>query len=66
VNDAGAGTGPGSGVVRPVSVIQASDTRFHYTGDEPPFRDKRDIATAIKALANTALKLAECDKATGK
>jgi hypothetical protein len=33
--------------------------------DEPPFRDKRDIATAIQALANTALKLAEYDKATG-
>lgn len=33
--------------------------------DEPPFRDKRDIATAIKALADTALKLAEYDKATG-
>jgi hypothetical protein len=32
---------------------------------EPPFRDKRDIATAIQALANTALKLAEYDKATG-
>jgi hypothetical protein len=35
------------------------------THDEPPFRDKRDIATAIKALADTALKLAEYDKATG-
>ncbi|MBB2941945.1 transposase-like protein [Actinoplanes lutulentus] len=33
--------------------------------DEPPFHDKRDIATAIQALANTALKLAEYDKATG-
>jgi hypothetical protein len=33
--------------------------------DEPPFRDKRDIATALQALANTALKLAEYDKATG-
>lgn len=33
--------------------------------DEPPFRDKRDIATALKALAETALKLAEYDKATG-
>ena len=33
--------------------------------EEPPFRDKRDIATAIKALADTALKLAEYDKATG-
>ncbi|WP_255658138.1 hypothetical protein [Actinoplanes sp. L3-i22] len=33
--------------------------------DEPPFRDMRDIATAIQALANTALKLAEYDKATG-
>ncbi|MBG0560713.1 helix-turn-helix domain-containing protein [Actinoplanes aureus] len=33
--------------------------------NEPPFRDKRDIATAIKALADTALKLAEYDKATG-
>jgi hypothetical protein len=32
---------------------------------EPPFRDKRDIATALKALADTALKLAEYDKATG-
>ncbi|MCY1141367.1 helix-turn-helix domain-containing protein [Actinoplanes sp. Pm04-4] len=35
------------------------------THPEPPFRDKRDIATAIKALADTALKLAEYDKATG-
>ncbi|WP_433793951.1 helix-turn-helix domain-containing protein [Actinoplanes sp. CA-252034] len=35
------------------------------THDEPPFRDKRDIASAIQALANTALKLAEYDKATG-
>ena len=35
------------------------------THDEPPFRDKRDIATAVQALANTALKLAEYDKATG-
>lgn len=33
--------------------------------DEPPFRDKRDIATAISALAATALRLAEYDKATG-
>jgi hypothetical protein len=33
--------------------------------EEPPFRDKRDIATSIKALADTALKLAEYDKATG-
>jgi Helix-turn-helix domain len=32
--------------------------------DEPPFRDKRDIANAIQALANTALKLAEHDRAT--
>ena len=32
---------------------------------EPPFRDKRDIATALQALANTALRLAEYDKATG-
>ena len=30
--------------------------------DEPPFRDKRDIATAISALAATALKLAEYDR----
>lgn len=36
--------------------------RWH---DEPPFRDKRDIATAVAALAATALKLAEYDKATG-
>lgn len=35
------------------------------TLDEPPFRDKRDIANAIQALANTALRLAEYDKATG-
>jgi transposase-like protein len=35
------------------------------THDEPPFRDKRDIATAIQALANTALRLAEYDKASG-
>lgn len=33
--------------------------------DEPPFADKRNIATAIQALAATALKLAEYDKATG-
>lgn len=32
---------------------------------EPPFRDKRDIATALQALAITALRLAEYDKATG-
>lgn len=32
---------------------------------EPPFADKRNIATAIQALAATALKLAEYDKATG-
>lgn len=32
--------------------------------NEPPFRDKRDIATALKALADTALKLAEYDRAT--
>lgn len=31
--------------------------------NEPPFRDKRDIASAISALAATALKLAEFDKA---
>ena len=35
------------------------------TLDEPPFADKRNIATAIQALAATALKLAEYDKATG-
>ncbi|WP_431892678.1 helix-turn-helix domain-containing protein [Micromonospora haikouensis] len=35
------------------------------TLDEPPFADKRNIATAIQALAGTALKLAEYDKATG-
>lgn len=35
------------------------------TVDEPPFRDKRDIAIALKALADTALRLAEYDKATG-
>lgn len=33
--------------------------------DEPPFRDKRDIAVALQALATTALRLAEYDKATG-
>ena len=33
--------------------------------DEPPFVDKRNLATAIQALAATALKLAEYDKATG-
>jgi hypothetical protein len=33
--------------------------------DEPPFRDKQAIALALKALADTALKLAEYDKATG-
>lgn len=32
---------------------------------EPPFRDKQAIATAIQALANTALRLAEYDKAAG-
>ena len=32
---------------------------------EPPFAEKRNIATAIQALAATALKLAEYDKATG-
>lgn len=31
--------------------------------DEPPFRDKRDIATALQALTNTALKIAEHDRA---
>lgn len=35
------------------------------TVPEPPFRDKRDIATAISQLTATALKLAEYDKATG-
>ncbi|RGC68433.1 hypothetical protein C5N14_13685 [Micromonospora sp. MW-13] len=35
------------------------------TLEEPPFADKRNIATAIQALAGTALKLAEYDKATG-
>ncbi|RLK13314.1 hypothetical protein DER29_4332 [Micromonospora sp. M71_S20] len=35
------------------------------TLEEPPFADKRNIATAIQALAATALKLAEYDKATG-
>jgi hypothetical protein len=33
--------------------------------DEPPFKDKQAIAMAIKAMADTALKLAEYDKATG-
>lgn len=33
------------------------------TLDEPPFRDKRDIATALQALAHTALRLAEHDQA---
>lgn len=33
--------------------------------EEPPFRDKKDIATAVAALAQTALKLAEYDKAVG-
>lgn len=32
---------------------------------EPPFRDKQAIAIAAKALADTALRLAEYDKATG-
>ncbi|GIE29983.1 hypothetical protein Ait01nite_030280 [Actinoplanes italicus] len=32
---------------------------------EPPFRDKQSIAIAVKALADTALKLAEYDKDTG-
>ena len=36
--------------------------RWH---NEPPFRDKQSIAIAVKALADTALKLAEYDKATG-
>jgi hypothetical protein len=35
------------------------------TLNEPPFADKRAIATALQALAMTALKLAEYDKATG-
>lgn len=33
--------------------------------DEPPFRDKQSIAIAMQALATTALRLAEYDKATG-
>lgn len=32
---------------------------------EPPFQDKRNIAVAMQALAITALRLAEYDKATG-
>lgn len=32
--------------------------------EEPPFRDKQAIANAIQALSQTALKLAEYDKAT--
>lgn len=32
--------------------------------DEPPFRDKQAIASAIQALSQTALKLAEYDQAT--
>ncbi|MGW4467484.1 helix-turn-helix domain-containing protein [Micromonospora sp. NPDC004704] len=35
------------------------------TLEQPPFRDKQSIALAIQALAGTALKLAEYDKATG-
>lgn len=35
------------------------------TLEEPPFADKRNIANAIQALAGTALKLAEYDKAAG-
>lgn len=35
------------------------------TLDEPPFRDKQAIALSIQALANTALRLAEYDKAAG-
>ena len=35
------------------------------TLEEPPFGDKRAIAVAVQALASTALKLAEYDKATG-
>lgn len=31
--------------------------------DEPPFADKRNIATAVQALMQTALKIAEHDKA---
>ena len=36
------------------------------THDEPPFRDKQAIANAIQALANTALKLAEADRAAAE
>lgn len=64
--------GPRELVATPPSAVEARhgsrrasdyNERQH---DEPPFRDKRDIATAIQALANTALKLAEYDKATGR
>jgi hypothetical protein len=34
------------------------------THNEPPFQDKRNIAVALQALANTALKLAEYDRAS--
>ncbi|MDP9799358.1 hypothetical protein J2S43_007870 [Catenuloplanes nepalensis] len=33
--------------------------------DEPPFRDKRDIATALSVLVNGSVRLAEYDKGTG-
>lgn len=35
------------------------------THNEPPFRDKQSIAIAMQALATTALRLAEYDKAAG-
>lgn len=34
------------------------------TLNEPPFADKRSIAVALQALTNTAIRLAEYDKAT--
>lgn len=40
------------------------NTYEETTHDEPPFRDKQAIATAMQALAQTALKLAEYERAT--
>lgn len=40
------------------------NTYEEQTHSEPPFRDKQAIANAIQALTNSALKLAEYDRAT--
>lgn len=38
------------------------NTYTEHTMDEPPFRDKRDIAVSLQALTATAIRLAEFDK----